>query len=195
MWWLFELLSSLKFLAVTGGDRTFRSKRVYEFVLPLVFSILFFGVYLIWPRVFVHTILGNFAGSIFQLMVFVVPFHLAALAAFATFSSEGLDQKLAGTNAQLRVWSNQDNDYFYKELTLRQYISLLFGYLCTIGVMYILAYLIVSNMNVKYLLGGTYNFGYAALLFGCLLFVFHYVILTVYAITFLFDKVNRIRAD
>jgi hypothetical protein len=193
-WWLYELLSSFKFLAVSGDERVTRSKRVYEFVLPIALTAAAALIYVFWPKVFIPTVLGKFAGSVFQLMIFVVPFHLAALAAFSAFSAEGLDEKLAGTNAQIRVWSNQDNNFFWKILTLRQYISLMFGYLCSIGIMYILIYLIISNLDLKYLLGKHYDLGHSLLLFGCVLFVLHYVILTIYAITFFFDKVNRVRS-
>jgi len=194
MWWLSELSSSLKFIRITGAQKVLHSKRVYEFVVPGALAFVVFGIYFTFPDAFVKTFLRSYAGNVFQFMVFVVPFHLAALAAFATYQASGLDEKLSGVNAQLRVWSNQDNDYFYVDLTLRQYVSLLFGYLCSIGVLYIVIYLFASNIRLSVVLGGQFNAAYNIAVFAAVFFIFHYVTLTVYAITFLFDKVNRIRS-
>ncbi|MHC2284629.1 hypothetical protein [Bradyrhizobium barranii] len=38
-----------------------------------------------------------------------------------------------------------------------------------------------------------FTYVYNAALFGSFFFVFHYVTLTIYAVTFLFDKVNKIK--
>lgn len=40
---------------------------------------------------------------------------------------------------------------------------------------------------------GHFTIAYNVVLFGSFFFVFHYVTLTLYAITFLFDKVNKIK--
>lgn len=194
MWWASELLSSVKFLAVTGERSFFRSKRVYEFALPGALTLFCLIFYLTFPAAFEGSFLKNFTSGIFQFMIFVVPFHLAALAAFATYQSNTLDETLEGVNAQLRVWSNQDNGYFYKDLTLRQYASLLFGYLCSVGVLFLLVYLFVSNLQMDRLLGRYFQIAYDVALAIGIFFLFHYVTLTIYAITFLFDKVNKVRS-
>jgi hypothetical protein len=193
MWWLREIVSCFKFLTVTGTQPFFKSKRVYEIVVPITCVIIAF--LLIWfsPDVFPKTFIKEFSGNLFQVMVFIVPFHLAALAVFATYQSNALDEKLSGTHAQIRVWSNADNAYYYKYLTLRQYTSLLFGYLCSLGIFYVMIYLFYSSMELPKILDGErgilHNF---AILLG-VFFVIHYMTLTLYSITFLFDKINRIR--
>jgi hypothetical protein len=112
---------------------------------------------------------------------------------FATYQSNALDEKLLGTNAQISVWSNVDNGYFYKYLTLRQYTSLLFGYLCSIGIFYVVIYLFFSSMELPQSFNGERSIlRDVAILLG-VFFVIHYMTLTLYAITFLFDKINRIR--
>ncbi|PRH85367.1 hypothetical protein C5L14_23285 [Labrys okinawensis] len=192
MWWIREISSCFKFISITGVEPAHKSKRVYEFFIPVFLSLVFYTFYWLFPSSFSGNILSGLGDKIFQFMVFVVPFHLAALAAFAAFQASGLDDVLPGNHAQLRVWSNQDNGYFYKALTLRQYISLLFGYLCSIGIFYILVYLIVSNINIKFeaeLYNTIFN---NALLIFIVFFIIHYVTLTIYSITFLFDKVNRV---
>lgn len=185
----------MKFIAITGNRRFFESKRVYEFVVPGVAAIAASTLYLALPGIFAPSFLKNFSASVFQVMVFVVPFHLAALAALSTYQSAGLNEKLPGSEAQLRLWSNVDNDYFYHQLTLRQYASLLFGYLCSLGIVYVLIYMFAAGIDLSAALTGPGHFTliYNAALFASFFFVFHYVTLTVYAITFLFDKVNKIK--
>lgn len=194
LWWFFELLSSLKFLAITGNRGFFQSKRVYELVLPAVVTFLLFAGFKLVPGLFSDSFLKELSGNLFQLMVFVIPFHLAALAALSTYKSDGLDDKLAGVDAQIKVWSNTDNQYFYKDVTLRQYASLLFGYLCSIGIVYVLIYLFASSMRLEVLLGSRYAEVHDTSLFLTIFFVMHYVTLTVYAVSFLFDKANQIRS-
>ena len=192
MWWIKELFSSARFLIIQGDNSFWESKRIYEVFLPIVFTAGIFILYLLFPMAFSDKFLSKLSGSIFQFMVFVVPFHLAALAAFATFERAGLDSNLEGANAIVRVWSNKDNDYFLKTLTLRQYASLLFGYLCPIGVLFIVFYIIADNVNFIYVAGDCYVYLYKVCLCGVLFFITHYAFLSIYSITFLFDKINKI---
>jgi hypothetical protein len=193
-WWFFELLSSLKFLAITGDRGFFQSKRVYELLIPLVVALCLFSLLKFCPQIFSDTFLKEFSTNLFQLMVFVIPFHLAALAALTTYQAKGLDEKLGGTDALLRVWSNTDGDYFYKDVTIRQYASLLFGYLCSIGIGYVLVYLFTSSMKLEAFLGSWFGYVHGAALFAAIFFVVHYGTLTIYAVTFLFDKANSVRS-
>jgi hypothetical protein len=195
MWWLIEILSCLSFLFVTGTQPFFKSKRVYEIVVPAAFSLLAVAMLYFYPEIFAQKFLKNFLGGTFQVMVFVVPFHLTALAVFATYQSPFLDQQLYSNSAQFKVWSNTDNNYFYKILTLRQYASLLFGYLCAIGVIYVVVYLFLSSIEIP---NGTIKckqyLHYIAVVLS-IFFVIHYMTLTLYAITFLFDKINKVKSE
>jgi hypothetical protein len=191
-WWLKEILSCMKFIAITGSKGFFRSKRIYEFVIPCVATLIAATLYLTFPNIVRPGFLRNFSASVFQVMVFVVPFHLAALAALSTYQAAGLNDKLPGSEAQIRLWSNTDNDYFFHQVTLRQYASLLFGYLCSVGIVYVLGYILVSGIDLTAAAGAYYHTVYKAVLFCSFFFVFHYVTLTIYAVAFLFDKVNKI---
>ena len=193
-WWFFELLSSLKFLAITGNRGFFESKRVYEFVIPALVTVGLFIIIKFIPGLFSDAFLNELSGNLFKLMVFVIPFHLAALAALSTYQASGLDDKLIGVDAQLKVWSNTDNEYFYKDVTLRQYASLLFGYLCSIGIGYVLIYLFASSMRLESVLGEYFSYVHGVALFLTIFFVMHYGTLTIYAVTFLFDKANKVRS-
>jgi hypothetical protein len=190
-WWFREILSCLKFIAITGNKGFFQSKRVYEFVIPSVATLIAATLYLVFPNIFMKGFLRSFSASVFQVMVFVVPFHLAALAALSTYQATGLNDKLPGSEAQIKLWSNTDNDYFFHDVTLRQYASLLFGYLCSLGIAYVLVYVFASSIDLTTAAGPHYMQIYNAVLFCSFFFVFHYVTLTIYAVTFLFDKVNK----
>ncbi|APX69218.1 hypothetical protein BKD03_07255 [Brucella sp. 09RB8471] len=192
MWWVREILSSLRFLAIEGDQRFWHSKRVYEFAAPLVATVLFLVLTLRFPQLFVPNFLANMTDKIFQFMVFVVPFHLAALVALSTFQRRGLDEKLAGTNAQVKVWSNIDSNYFYEVLTLRQYVSLLYGYLCTIGIGYIISYILASNLNTRFIYWSYKSYITHGLECVIIFFISHYTLLTIYSITFLFEKINKV---
>lgn len=194
-WWAKELLSCFRFLAVSGDKGFWRSKRVYEVVLPFLLSLPLFLLFMFYPGAFAQGFLGKFLSLLFQFMVFVVPFHLAALAAFATFERKGLDEPLSGTNAQITVWSNAENRPVATFLTLRQYASLLFGYLCSIGIIFIIIYLIASNLAYDaFMSKEVYDVFKLIAAFISMLFVAHYSVLSAYAITFLFDKINKIGA-
>ncbi|MCV9997338.1 hypothetical protein OE766_03680 [Pararhizobium sp. YC-54] len=192
LWWLRELLACFRFLSITGHDSFWRSKRVYELVLPASFATLGLVLFELQHALFADDFLSKLSGSLFQFMVFVVPFHLAALAAVATFARGGLDEQLKGVAAQLKVWSNADNSFSFQTLTLRQYTCLLFGYLCSIGIAFILVYVISTGINFALLLGSWSDRITSITVFALLFFLAHYGTLSIYAITFLFDKVNGI---
>lgn len=189
-WWLRELLSSLRFIAIHSGESVWKSKRVYEFLLPCAVTALFATTYALAPSAFVRGFAGIIAQNTFQFMVFVVPFHLAALGAFATFQRPVLDEPLRGASAEIRVWSNEDQEHQWKSLTLRQYVSLLFGYLCSIGVIFICVYIIGGIVDLAALTG--HRISQAAMSLALVFFISHYAFLSIYAITFLFEKVNGI---
>lgn len=193
-WWLYEIFSAARFLTISGDKGFWRSKRIYEFVLPLLLTCVVFSAYSYWEAAFVPNFVNTIANKTFAFMVFVVPFHLAALGAFATFDRPILDRALKGTKAEIRVWSNEDQSYFYKTLTLRQYVSLLFGYLCTLGIAFISLYIFASAINVQIIFGDYADVLRDVLVFLVVFFVAHYSFLSIYSITFLFDKVNEIGA-
>ncbi|MGV1949674.1 hypothetical protein ACQZ44_02520 [Agrobacterium vitis] len=194
IWWVGELLRSVRFLSASGQESFWRSKRVYEFVIPSAFSGLIAFIAFLFPKVLVPDILQKLSSGLFQFMVFVVPFHLAALAAIATFSRPELDAPLKGDNVELKVWDNKQSEYFLKSLTLRQYTCLLFGYLCSIGMGYILVYIISSGVDTTWLLGSWSSHINHIAVFILLFFLAHYGTLTIYAVTFFFDKVSDIES-
>lgn len=192
IWWLNELVRSLRFLSASGQEGFWRSKRVYELVIPAGFAGVLTAAALLYPDLVNADFVSKLSNGLFQFMVFVVPFHLAALAAVATFTREELDQALSGTDVTLKVWDNEHSEYFFKSLTLRQYTCLLFGYLCSIGMAYILVFIVASGINLPWVFGEHAATAEKLVTFVLLFYLAHYGTLTIYAVTFLFDKVSRI---
>jgi hypothetical protein len=56
------------------------------------------------------------------------------------------------------------------------------GYLCSIGIAYVLVYIFASNIDLTAGTGFHYTQVYNAILFCSFFFVFHYVTLTIYAV-------------
>lgn len=193
-WWLREIFSSARFLTIAGDQGFWKSKRIYEFVLPLLLTGVIYTSYMVCRSAFVPNFLDTITRNTFEFMVFVVPFHLAALGAFATFDRPVLDKPLKGTKAEVRVWSNDDQKHVWKTLSLRQYVSLLFGYLCTLGIVFITSYIFASTLDFPVILGENSKVIGDIGIFVVVFFVSHYSFLSIYSITFLFDKVNEISA-
>jgi hypothetical protein len=71
-----------------------------------------------------------------DLLTLMIVFYMAALAAVATFDREGIDNELEGDPATLRV--REGGRRVNKNLTYRQFVSYLFGYLAFLSlVLYI----------------------------------------------------------
>ena len=191
MWWLREIFACTAFLYIQGDQPFFRSKRVYEIIIPFAFLVTT-SFLMIWcPDLFPTMFIITFLSNSFQVMVFVVPFNLAALAVLSTFQNNRLDQPLPGNSAFMRVWSNQDNAYFLRSLSLRQYISLLFGYLCGIGMIFVVSYIFISSVSVPHILYPYKEISRYFIIPCIVFFIMHYSTFTLYAISFLFEKLNN----
>lgn len=55
-------------------------------------------------------------------------------------------------------------------------------------------YLFTSSMKLEAFLGSSFSYVHGAALFAAIFFVVHYGTLTIYAVTFLFDKANSVRS-
>lgn len=193
MWFFREFATSARFIFITGDQGFWHSKRVYEFVCPIIGTFIFTLVYYFIREYMKDGFISNMFKNLFDFVIFIVPFQLASLSVFATYNKKGLDDKLSGTNARVAIWSNEDNLYHYELLTLRQYSSLMFGYLCTIGIFYVFIYILISHFDYNRIYGSYIRYGEYFSLMVLLFFLFHYIFLTIYAITFLFDKIQFLR--
>ncbi|MGN6421956.1 MAG: hypothetical protein ACTHLA_01465 [Asticcacaulis sp.] len=129
LWFVKQLLTPCKYLLIKEGKSSLQSKAMYDYYLPILFSILTVLVtYALGQPAVIHKHPG-LAKSLQDLLALLIAFYMAALAAVATFDRPGIDDVLDGEGASLKFWNNDENDYVDVELTYRQFISYLFGYL------------------------------------------------------------------
>ncbi len=129
LWAVKQLLVPINYLRIRHGDRWFRSKKVYDFVFPIILTALTCGVFWlvgISLRVFDHEELIK---RLTDLLALMIVFYMAALAAVATFDREGIDTPLKGGDALLKTRHHDTSEIVDRALTYRQFISYLFGYL------------------------------------------------------------------
>lgn len=188
MWWAKYLLSGFSFLAVSEDAPLLQTKRMLEFVLPSILTALSVLAYVLWGKYAIPNLLFVLDNKIFQLVVFMVPFHLAALAALATFQSSILDQVPQGAAASMRTWSEEDNDHFRRPLKMREYACRLFGYLCTLGVLYLVISIAASLIDFA-ATGLPLVTWVTPVVFAVIAAYFwHYMVMSLYAIYFLVAK-------
>lgn len=129
IWAYRQLLTPMKYLRIRNGAGLFHSKFSYDFVIPALltaFTCIIFGALDLRLEVYSHPKLTE---SFSNLLTLLIAFYMAALAAVSTFDRKGIDSRLKGDPAILRVRDNDGGHLVEKSLTYRQFISYLFGYL------------------------------------------------------------------
>jgi hypothetical protein len=144
IWAVRQLLTPFRYLRIRYGHGAFRSKFVYDWVLPIVLSAISVYLSLTYAehaKLFSeHSLIGAFN----KLLEILVAFYIVALAAVATFDPGGsLDTKMKGEPATL-VLVYARSGKINKELTRRQFVCYLFGYLSTLS---LLVYVTVITCN------------------------------------------------
>ena len=129
LWAIRQLFVPVNYLRIRHGDTLFRSKKVYDYVLPVLLAAATCGIF--WwlnlsPRLFEHKELVK---SLTDLLALMIVFYMAALAAVATFDRAGIDEPLKGGDALLWSLHREKGEHFDRKLSYRQFISYLFGYL------------------------------------------------------------------
>jgi hypothetical protein len=129
LWAARQLVVPINYLRIRHGETLFRSKAVYDFVLPIILTLATVIVF-VWLsislRLFDHQ---EVIKRLNDLLTLMIVFYMAALAAVATFDRAGIDDTLKGGDATLRVLHHDTGEHVVKALTYRQFISYLFGYL------------------------------------------------------------------
>lgn len=178
------LLSPLKYLKARNPQ-----KEVWDWFLPLIIAAFAVLAVFLMPKPVV--VLGD-KGLVYwvnELLKILVGFYIAALAAIASFDRPSLDQVIEGDGVTL----DDRGDMPPRQLTRRQFLSLMFGYLSLLALFLYCTGLGVSLLseNIKLLpvdwlrwLRLIFVFGYS-LLFGQLLTV---TLMTMY---YLSDRVHR----
>ncbi len=97
LWAARQLLVPLNYLRIRHGDTLFRSKAVYDFVFPIIFTGLTCGVFAwlgVSLAIFMHEELVK---RLTDLLALMIVFYLAALAARA--GSANLNRAMSGVSA------------------------------------------------------------------------------------------------
>ncbi len=133
IWAIKQLFSPMRYLRIRHGENIMESKAVYDWVLPFILScstVFLFAYFATTVHIFGE---NGLVGSFRTLLELLIPFFIAALAAVATFEREGLDKPLKGYPVILymqKIGGNWD----LEELTRRQFICYLFGYLSFLSI-------------------------------------------------------------
>lgn len=148
MWWTRQLFSPLVYLRIyQGPDRLFKSKRFYDFVLPIVLGVITGIIQYLLP--IQPALIGD--GGIFEaisdLLRLLVAFFIAALAATATFDRPTMDEPLRGHPAYLDVWDSSRQMDVQKSLTRRQFVCHMFGYLAFVSLFLFVCIMFASAIH------------------------------------------------
>ena len=145
-WAVRQLAVPLKYLRIQSGETWAESKAVYDFAFPIILTAASAGFcWLLGVPLSVSKLTG-LSDGLSTLLALLIGFYMAALAAVATLQRDGLDQPLKGDPAKLRNGDNDDGTPKYKELSYRQFISYLFGYLSFLSLILYVALLVLSKV-------------------------------------------------
>jgi hypothetical protein len=146
IWACRQILTPMRYLRIRQGVSLFKSKAVYDWVLPLALSI---------PATYIgyKYSIGIFSekgviGGFQKLLEILVPFYIAALAAVATFAREGLDEPLKGHAATVSI-RHANGEWIEHVLTRRQFICYLFGYLSFLSLVLFVVILFLNLVSQK----------------------------------------------
>ncbi len=182
------LFRSLNYLRVSHNDSS-----KYNFSIPAVFTVIIVLVFQFLVKE--NNIYGKdgFLDEISSVLMILSPFYIAALAAVATFNGQdALDKPVSGiepTVLSVLVRGNMAEI----EITLRHFLSLMFGYCSFMSLS-----LFFSNLFVRYIaLNSFFKTSFYVEILGwiyLLIFIFflmQLMITTLLGLYFLCDKLHR----
>lgn len=195
LWAVKQLGTPFRYLAIRQGKTLFRSKAIYDWVLPAVLSATTTALTLYFsPTIELFTDKG-IVGGFQKLLEILVPFYIVALAAVATFASENLDAEMKGHPATLHIRMS-DGRFVERTLKLRQFICYLFGYLSTMSLIVFVVVLILgfiekgASMFFDSLLGPLAIYGKGGIMFLSMLAMWQIIITTLLGIYFISERLQ-----
>lgn len=196
MYWAFrQILMPFKYLTIHQGNTIFRSKAVYDWILPILLAMGSAILLTLFPggeRMFYD---GGIIGSFRTLLELLIPFYIVALAAVATFDRKGLDEEMKGFPAVIKTLRST-GIYAEHILTRRQFICYLFGYLSSCSLILFVILLIMELIEkrtdkIVYIILGSatiYLKGVAAFVF--LIPIWQIIITTLLGIYFMSERLQ-----
>jgi hypothetical protein len=126
-----------------------------------------------------------------ELITILIGFFIAALAAVATFEHRGMDELMAGTPPTL--WATFKGQPIKRQLTRRQFLCYLFGYLAFTSLALFFIILILSSIEptIRQLDTNKYPVFKAAGLFLFLFIFWNLMITTLVGLFYLTDRIHR----
>jgi hypothetical protein len=146
MWALRQLLTPCNYLRIRQGKGIFYSKLVYDFVLPVAGTVAAVAICLSLDAPLNLSNQDKFVANLSQLLALMIGFYLAALAAVATLNRDGIDSPLKGEPAKLRVINHDGGQRVDKNLTYRQFICYMFGYLSFLSLILFIVVICAANV-------------------------------------------------
>jgi hypothetical protein len=156
-WAIRQLLTPFRYLLIQQGDTIFKSKKVYDWMLPVILAAISTLLLLAFPGEHGMFSERGIIGGFRKLLEVMIPFYIVALAAVATFERKGLDDEMKGHPAVLKM-RRATGIYSEHILTRRQFICYLFGYLSSSSLC----------VFVALLTAGTFDKDIASIFYECL---------------------------
>ncbi len=142
---VFRLFSPLSYLRIRH-----KVKVIYDWLLPIILATICTLAY--WRLPYKPALYGTngFISYISDIIKFLSPFYIASLAAISTFSNENIDETMIGDPCLLKTKIKNNSKNI--ELTRRQFLCYLFGYLSLISLfLYFFAYIAdISRQNIAH---------------------------------------------
>lgn len=191
IWACRQLLTPMRYLRIRQGISLFRSKAVYDWVLPIIISVpaTYIG-YKYSDGIFSEKgVVGGFQ----KLLEILVPFYIVALAAVATFDRQGLDEPLKGHPATLST-RHAHGDWIEHVLTRRQFICYLFGYLAFISLLLFVGILFLNLVSQKSgvaagaIFGGYIEYAKVGVIYLFMLLIWQMIVTTLLGVYFMSER-------
>ncbi len=181
-------LRTLNYLRVEHSYR-----RQFNLILPLLFSALILAPIYAFasnPNIFGSD--GLVAGFS-QILAILAPFFVASLAAVATFAGNAQFDERFQMNEPVKLQVLERGQWRERHLTLRQFLSLLFGY-CGVTAMFLFLVTLISpiiSSGVAEAFGDVSGFA-GVVFFAVFVFLFsHMLTATMLGLYYLADRMHR----
>lgn len=182
---ILRLFSPLRYLKIRH-----EAKWVYDFVLPLILSTTSVAILFYIPSRPPFFGEDGIVTYVSEILKFLSPFYIAALAAVATFDSNSIKASFKGK--QPYIIEQYRGEPKRRDLNRRQFLSLAFGYLALVSLlMYFVGYISwIVSINTD-LSGTPLLISKVVFAFGYLTIFFNILTTTMLGLFYLSDRLHR----
>ena len=180
-----KIIRPLDYLRVKHAE-----KRVYDFVVPLILTVVSLAVIWSLPRPVAVFGPDSLVALVTGLTRILTGFFIASLAAVATFNKEDMDVPMLGTPPTLLRFKSRK----LEKLSRRRFLSLMFGYLAFMSLFLYLfgGFAQLLSDNLRELIAPAYwGIFRCAFLFFYLLLLFNVVSTALLGLYYMADRIHR----